>query len=319
VRWELAPALLATAASCALVIIAQSAATARSYALRYNDHFDSNRDMIGLAAANAAAACSGTFVVNGSPTKTEMVDFAGGRSQLAQVVTALIVLLVLLFFTGPLAHMPAVVLSAVVILIGAKLVDIPGLKDLWRKRRDEFWIAVATAAAVFLIGVEQGIFLAVTISLIDHLRRSYRPVTGLLTHSPKGGYELTPPAGGRTAVPGLMLYRFSAPLYYANAGFFLSEVLSSIKDSKTTIRWFVVRFDSIPDVDYTAAKTLAELVARTKDLGAAIVICDVTEEKQRLLDRYGLTQVVGAERLYPSAHKALEAYAESTPPATKNG
>ena len=173
--WSLVPRLLTTAASCSIVIIAQSAATSRSYALRFNDAFDENRDMVGLALANVGAMFTGTFVVNGSPTKTEMVDMAGGRSQVSQLTTAGIILLVLLFLTGPLSLMPAVVLSAVVFLIGVRLIDVAGFRDLYRRRRDAFWIAAITALTVAFVGVEQGILVAIAISVIDHLRVSYPP------------------------------------------------------------------------------------------------------------------------------------------------
>ena len=121
-HWPHVHQLLATAATCFVVIIAQSAATSRSYGMRHSERVDENSDLVGLSGANAMAALSGTFVVNGTPTQTELVDGAGGHSQLAQVTTALVVMLVLLFLTGPLASMPMAVLSAIVFLVGIKLV-----------------------------------------------------------------------------------------------------------------------------------------------------------------------------------------------------
>src|SRR5262249_51549131 len=138
--------VLACAASCFLVIIAQSAATARAYAVRYEERPAENLDLVGLAAANAAAGFSGTFVVNGSPTKTEMVDEAGGRSQMAHLTTAAVVLVVLLFLTRPLGFLPNAVLSAIVFTIGVKLIDVKGMRELFQLQRNEFWIAVLTAA-----------------------------------------------------------------------------------------------------------------------------------------------------------------------------
>lgn len=184
VGWSVLPSLLATAASCTVVIVAQSAATSRSYAMRYSETLSESRDMVALAMANVAATMTGTFIVNGSPTKTEIVDMAGGRSQIAQLTTAAIVLLVLLFLTRPLSFMPEVVLSAVVFLIGVRLIDVSGMRDLYRLRRSEFWIAGVTALTVAIVGVKQGILVAVVISLIDHLRLSYHPPTSLLKLSP---------------------------------------------------------------------------------------------------------------------------------------
>src|SRR5210317_305976 len=159
--WELIGKLLPTAFAMFVVILAQSAATSRAYAARYNERFNENTDLAGLALANIGAGLSGTFVVNGSPTKTQMVDSAGGRSQLSLIITSVIVLLVLLFLTGPLAYMPEAVLSAVVFLIGVDLIDIQGLRRVFAQRQSEFWVALITALTVVLVGVEQGIILAI--------------------------------------------------------------------------------------------------------------------------------------------------------------
>ena len=145
--------------SCFIVILAQSAATSRAYALRYRDDFNQNVDLIGLSLANAAAGCSGTFVVNGSPTKTAMVDTAGGRSQWSHLTTATVVLMVLLFLTRPLSFLPEAVLAAIVFLVGVKLIDYRGLGEIRRSKPNEFALALVTAATVVTLGVETGIIL----------------------------------------------------------------------------------------------------------------------------------------------------------------
>src|SRR6516162_2202146 len=185
--------------SCFIVILAQSAATSRAYALRYREHFNQNLDLVGLSLANAVAGCSGTFVVNGSPTKTAMVDTAGGRSQWAHLATVVVVLLVLLFLTGPLSFLPNAVLAAIVCLIGVKLVDHRGLAEIRRKKPKEFSVAVVTAATVVFIGVEQGIFLAVVLSLLQHVRRSYRPHTAVILQDEADQWRM------EEAVPGKMI------------------------------------------------------------------------------------------------------------------
>ena len=143
--------------SCFIVILAQSAATSQAYALRYRDRFDQNVDLIGLSLANAAAGCSSTFVVNGSPTKTAMVDTAGGRSQWSHLTTAAVVLMVLLFLTRPISFLPDAVLAAIVFHIGVKLIDYRGLVEIRRSKPREFALALVTAATVVIFGVEQGI------------------------------------------------------------------------------------------------------------------------------------------------------------------
>ena len=151
--WAALQTLLPTALVLAVVILAQSAATARAYAARYTEPFRENLDLVGLALANLGAGLSGSFVVNGSPTKTQMVESAGGHSQLAQLTTSLSVLLVLLYLTGPLAYLPQAVLSAVVFRIGLELVDVRGMRRIYTERPWEFWVALITAAVVVLAGV----------------------------------------------------------------------------------------------------------------------------------------------------------------------
>ena len=155
-RWGEALALVPVAGSCFLMIIAQSAATARAYASRHRETLDENADIVGLSAANAAAALSATFVVNGSPTQTSMVETSGGRSQLAHLATAGVVALVLLFLTGPLQYLPRCVLGAIVFTIAVGLVDLRGLRDILRESPGEFQLALATAAAVVVISVQHG-------------------------------------------------------------------------------------------------------------------------------------------------------------------
>ena len=173
------PRCSAPAVSLFVVILAQSAATSRAYAGKYEEAFSQDTDLVGLGAANVAAALSGAFVVNGSPTQTQVADSAGGRSQLAQLTTSAVVLIVLLLLTGPLASLPIAALAAIVFLIAAGLIDVAGLRRILACRRHEFAIALLTTAAVVILGVEQGIVLAVAASVIDHLRHSYNPrITG---------------------------------------------------------------------------------------------------------------------------------------------
>ena len=151
------------------MILAQSAATSRAYAMKYGDSFDENVDLVGLGMASVGAGVTGTFVVNGSPTKTEMVDSGGGRSQVSQLTAGVVVALVLLFLTGPLAYMPNAVLAAVVFLIGLRLIDYRGMAAIGRVRQGEFAVALVTAAVVVVVGVEQGIILAMALSIVEHI------------------------------------------------------------------------------------------------------------------------------------------------------
>ncbi len=174
VSWSDTTALLETSASLFLVILAQSAATSRAYAVKYREPFDESVDLVGLGLANLGAGFGSTFVVNGSPTKTEMADEGGSHTQVAQLTTAAVVALVLLFLTKPLQYLPNAVLASVVFLIGVKLIDIRGMREILRLRKDEFAVAAATAVVVVVVGVEQGIILAIVLSLLLHVRAPLR-------------------------------------------------------------------------------------------------------------------------------------------------
>ena len=189
--------LMGISASCFVMIVAQSAATARFYASRHHQRLDEDDDLVGLAAANAVAGLSGTFVVNGSPTQTAMVESSGGRSQLAQISTAVIVALVLLFLTKPLQFLPRCVLGSIVFVIAIRLIDFKGMASIRRESPGEYLLAVITATVVVLVGVEQGIILAMVLSLLRIVKHTYRPHTGVLVADGDLYWQLEPPDRGR--------------------------------------------------------------------------------------------------------------------------
>ena len=175
ITWSDVPKVLGIAVSCFVLIVAQSAATSRSFAIRHGQRVDVNRDILGLSGANFAAGLTGTFVVNGSPTKTEILDEQKGRTQVANMTMSAVVLLVVMFATGLLTNMPKAVLAAIVFLIGVGLIDVAGLQRIRSRRVSEFVIACVTGFVVFAVGVEQGIVLAVVLSILEIIRRAYRP------------------------------------------------------------------------------------------------------------------------------------------------
>lgn len=308
--------VLATAASCFIVIIAQSAATARAYANRYNEQGDDNADIIGLAAANAAAAFTGTFVVNGSPTKTEMVDDAGGRTQVAHLTTAVIVLVVLLFLTRPLSLLPAAVLSAIVLMIGAKLIDVKGMMELFRMQRDEFVVALLTACVVVFVDVMHGILAAVVLSLIAHARHSYRLRTRVLTRSPAGHWFPHRVEPNLLAAPGIVVYRFEADLFYANTGRFTEDVLKLVNEASVPLRWVVIDASEINNIDYTAGKKLVELGAELDKRGVGVAAVALPTGVRHEIERYKVLRSDGAHReIFATVDAAIDALRDSSPPA----
>ena len=293
-----------------VLVLAQSAATSRAYAAKYNDHFDENVDLVGLGAASIMAGVSGTFVVNGSPTKTQMVDGAGGRSQAAQVTTAVLVVIVLLFLTVPISYMPKAVLSAIVFLIGFELIDIAGMRKILRVRRDEFIVAALVAATVVVVGVEQGIVLAIVASIIDHLRRSYRPPTGVLHEGAGGAWTDTPAVPSARTRPGLAIYQFAGSLYYANSSMLLEQT-SALANDDAPLQWLCLDAAAIPDIDFSGGETLRQLAGILEDHKIQLVIAQPDNQVRAELDAYGLTDRIGIDHIYGTLEDAVTAFEDA--------
>ena len=310
VSWSDAFPLIGVSASCFVMIVAQSAATARFYAARHQQQQDENQDLIGLSAANAAAAFSGTFVVNGSPTQTAMVESSGGKSQLAQVATALVVALVLLFLTGPLQYLPRCVLGAIVFFIAVRLIDLRGLLDIRRESPGEYALALVTAAIVVLVGVEQGILVAMVLSLLRVVAHSYRPHTGVLVAGEDGAWRTESPDPGTMTEPGIVIYRFSAPLFYANAGRFAEDVHHLVGVVPSQVRWLVVDAEAITNIDYSAARTVRRLHQDLLSEGTVLAFARVSPSLQSDLARHGLVDAIGQAHIFFRLHDALASFAK---------
>lgn len=302
------PQLVRIALSCCIVIIAQSAATSRAYAFRYNEAFNENVDLEGLAAANLAAGLTGTFVVNGSPTKTEIVDTAGGRSQVAQLATVAVVLIVILFLTQPISYLPNPVLAAVVFSIGIRLIDIKGMRSIFKTHREEFYLAVITAITVVFVGVKEGIVLAIMLSLTLHVRHSYRPHSAIVLPDDHRQWQLIPVQMGSVSAPGLIIYRFSRDLFYANATFFSEEIESLVKSATPPVRWFILEARAITQIDYSASLTIRDVAQELATQNVTFVISGLPPEVRRQFDRDRLTDLIGAERFFNHLEEALAAF-----------
>ena len=313
VPWSHVLRLLPTAVSIFVVILAQSAATSRAYAARYHEHLSEDVDLVGLSLANIGAGLSGTFVVNGSPTKTQMVDGAGGRSQIAPLTTSVIVLLVLLFLTAPLAYMPRAVLAAIVFLIGVQLVDISGMRTIFVQRRDEFVVALITAAVVVIVGVELGILLAMALSLLDHVRRGYKPRNAVLVTDARHGWRTVPVTSAAQVLPGLIVYRFAASLYYANAHQFSAEIMGLVTAADPPLSWFCIDAAAIADVDFSGAATMRETHDALRERGVRLVLTEVSSDVRAEFDRYGLTDTMGTDAFYDAVSEVVNVYETRTP------
>jgi MFS superfamily sulfate permease-like transporter len=269
-------------------------------------------DLVGLSLANIGAGLTGAFVVNGSPTASQMVDSAGGRCQLAQITSSVIVLLVLLFLTGPLAYMPVAVLSAIVFLICMDLIDVKGMRQIFRERPIEFGVALITAATVVLLGVEQGILLAMFLSLVSHTRHGYRPKNAVIVAAQPEGRKAEPVATRGQLLPGLLAYRFTHGMYYANAEQLSEEVTWLAKEAKPPLVWFCIDASAVDDIDYTAAATLRSLYAMLQEQGIRLIFYAVPGEVYAQLERSGITGLVGQDAFYATAGAVVSAYKATT-------
>lgn len=306
--WSDVPHVLSIAFACFVLIIAQSAATSRSFAARHGEHVDVNRDIVGLGAANLAAGLTGTFVVNGSPTKTKILDEQKGRTQVANLTMAAVVLIVLVFLTGVLTDLPKPVLAGIVFIIGIDLIDIAGLKRILAIRRSEFIIAATTAVVVFAVGVQQGIVLAVILSLVEMVRRQYRPHRFVIGIDNAGDRTYATAEPGMQSAPGLVVFRYDADLFYANANQFADGIQQIILHAPDPVRWLVIDCSSIPDVDYSAGAALDELVTFVHSRGGVVALAAPDPEFREMLQRLGVLELLNADHIYPTVEDAVAGF-----------
>jgi high affinity sulfate transporter 1 len=311
ITWSDIPQVLGIAFSCFVLIIAQSAATSRSFAMRHNQRVDINRDIVGLSAASFAAGLTGTFVVNGSPTKTQILDEQKGRTQVANMTMSLVVLVVVLFLTGLLTDMPKAVLAAIVFLIGIGLIDIKGLRRILAARPSEFVIAVVTAVVVFAVGVEQGIVLAIVLSIAEIVRRAYGPKDFLVGVDQAGELTYLTAEPGHQSMPGLLVFRFDAELFFANASRFSDEVFSVLSAAPTPVRWLVLDCSSLDDVDYSAGLILRGIIDSLRADGRVFALAGADPQLLGTLKKYGTLSDFDNTHIYSTVEEAVAAFRDT--------
>ncbi|WP_420120770.1 SulP family inorganic anion transporter [Nakamurella sp.] len=304
--------LFAGALGIALVSLTDTISTASAFAGRRGEDVDGNREMIGIGAANVAAGFFQGFPVSTSGSRTAVAEQNGARSQVTGLVGAGAVTLMLVFFPGLLRNLPQPTLAAIVIAASVSLADLPGLRRLWQQRRSDFALAMAAFLGVALLGVLPGIAIAVAFSVLNVFSRVWRPdraqlgkVAGLK------GYHDTDSYPGAALLPGLVLYRFSGPLIFANANTFRDD-LRRIAEASPRPRWIVVTAEPITDVDTTAADMLAELDEWLNARGVDMVFAEVKDPVKAKIDRYELTSRIEQKHFFPTIGSAVDAYREQT-------
>lgn len=306
--WGDVPAVVSTAFACFVLIIAQSAATSRSFAMKHGDRADVNRDIVGLAASNLAAGFTGTFVVNGSPTKTQILDEQRGRTQVANITVVIITLIVLLFLTDLLTDLPKAVLGGIVLLIGIDLIDVKGFARILRRRPVEFVIALLTALTVFLVGVTAAVVLALLLSLLNVISRQYKARDFVLGIRKDGGYAYAQAAPGQQSEPGLIVFRYEADLFFANASRFADDVESVVGGAPDKPTWVILDCSAIADIDYSAGQVLSGLLDYLDSEGVQLILARPGTDLLETLTRYRLRPRISDDHIYADLDGAIDAF-----------
>jgi len=304
--------LFAGALGIALVSLTDTISTASAFAGRRGEDVDGNREMIGIGAANVAAGLFQGFPVSTSGSRTAVAEQNGARSQVTGLVGAGAVTLMLVFLPGLLRNLPQPTLAAIVIAASISLADLSGLRRLWRQRRSDFALAMAAFLGVALLGVLPGIGIAVALSVLNVFNRVWRPYRAVLGRAEglKGYHDMTRyPDAER--LPGLVLYRFSGPLIFANATTFRDDVRRFAETSPPPT-WIVVTAEPITDIDTTAADMLLDLDLWLNARGINLIFAELKDPVKAKIIRYELTDEIAPEHFFPTIGSAVHAYRELT-------
>ena len=306
--WSQLRQLLPAAFTVAFVCIAQTAATVRASTARTSATSDFNRDLVGIGAGSVAAGLIGAFAVDASPPNTAIVTASGARSQLTHVVAAAVVLGVVVLATAPLAHLPEATLGATLVFIATKLFRVGELRTIARFDRLEFTLAAATLLAVALIGIEQGIALAMILSLADRTRRVARPRDAILGREPGTDHWIPMDIGRPTEqVPGVLVYLAYAPLWYGNADYFHLRVRSLVDQASGSIKAVILDANAMSDIDYTGLQALRGLALELQQLGVTVAIARASRLVHHDLKHGALLEQLGDDRLFTSVEGAVTA------------
>ena len=305
---DIVPVLLGGVA-VALVSFADTSVLSRAYAARAGAVVDPNQEMVGLGLANLAAGVFQGFPISASASRTPVAEAAGAKTQLAGVVGALAVAGLLLLAPSLLKNLPTATLAAVVIASAIALIEIKDLRRIYRIQRWEFWLSIACMAGVAVLGAIEGIALAIVIAVIEFLWDGWRPHFAVLgrVDGVKGYHDITRYPDARI-VPGLVLFRWDAPLFFANAELFRDHVLDAVAASTTPVRWLVVSAEPVTSVDITAADMLEELYAALHAAGIALCFAEMKDPVKDKLKRFGLFSRLGEQRFFSTLGQAVSGY-----------
>ncbi len=312
VAWGDLPELFLGAVAIAVVALADTMSTASSFAARRGERVHGDQEMIGIGAANIFAGFFQGFPVSTSGSRTAVSEQAGSRSQVTGVVGAAVITVVLVFATGVMQYVPQPTLGAIVIAAALSLADLPATRRLWHQRRTEFTLSVAAFLGVALLGVLPGILLAITLSILNVFRRVWWPhqaelgrVDGL------AGLHDTENYPHSELLPGLVVYRFDAPLIFANSRMF-GDAVRAMAEEQPDLRWVLVAAEPMTDVDTTAADMLVELDSWLNARGVSLAFAEVKDPVRAKIQRYELERTIDPGHFYPTLDEAVAAYMAAT-------
>src|SRR6266481_1882890 len=296
---DLFPVLIGGCA-IALVSFADTSVLSRAYAARLGTRVDPDQEMVGLGAANLATGFFQGFPISSSASRTPVAEAAGARTQLTSVVGALAIAILLLAAPNLLQHLPTAALAAVVIAAAIGLFEVTDLKRIYRIQQWEFWLSMVCLVGVAVLGVIPGIGLAIAIAVTEFLWDAWRPHSAVLgrVEGVKGYHDITRYPDARR-IPGLVLFRWDAPLFFANAELFKERVLEAVAQSPTPVQWVVVAAEPVTSVDVTAADVLAELDKALQEAGIKLCFAELKDPVKDKLKRFGLFARIGEEFFFP--------------------
>ena len=308
---DIVPVLIGGCA-VALISFADTSILSRTYAARLGTKVDPNQEMVGLGAANVAAGFFHGFPVSSSSSRTPIAEAAGAQTQLTGIVGALAVALLLLLAPNLLKHLPSAALAAVVIASAIGLFEVADLRRIFRIQRWEFWLSIVCFVGVAVLGAIPGIGLAVAIAIIEFLWDGWRPHSAVLGRAEgvKGYHDITRYPNARQ-IPGLVLFRWDAPLFFANAEFFKERILDAVTKSPSPVRWVVVAAEPVTSVDVTAADTLTDLAKTLLNAGIELHFAELKDPVKDKLKRFGLFAIFGEDKFFPTIGAAVALYLKS--------
>jgi MFS superfamily sulfate permease-like transporter len=302
-------ALIGSAMAIAFVGYTDVALTGRAFAARTGETIDANREFLALGAANVASGLTGGFALSASGSRTAIIDAMRARTQLVGIVAAIGVVIVVLLVPGLIAVIPRAALGGIVIYAALRLIDIVGLRRLAAFRTAEFGLAIAALVGVLVFDVLAGILVAVGLSVAELFARVARPPAAVLGRVPglAGLHNIEDYPDAQT-IPGLLVFRYDAPLCFANAQDFRAHSLDAVDEQEEPVEWFLLNAEAIVELDMTAADALRDLVGDLDDRGIVFAMARVKQDLLAYLRRAGLLEVIDEHRIYATLPVAVEAY-----------